>query len=116
MACTLKVHTAISRGVIIEFQKPSPSSMCLPGDCKGLISISFPAQRMKRSENKYQMGIAAFHALTTPIQILCLPCSSVSKVLQGYFVLPPSVFNSSAAAACAAASRAVSTRYGEHET
>lgn len=33
-----------------------------------------------------------------------------------YFVRPPSVFNLSLAAACAAASRAVNTRNGEHET
>ncbi len=33
-----------------------------------------------------------------------------------YLVLPPSTFSTSAAAACAAASRAVSTRNGEHET
>src|SRR5437870_3983700 len=34
----------------------------------------------------------------------------------GYFVLPPSVFSLSLAAACAAASRAVRTRNGEQET
>jgi len=33
-----------------------------------------------------------------------------------YFVLPPSTFSLSLAAACAAAKRAVSTRNGEHET
>lgn len=33
-----------------------------------------------------------------------------------YFVRPPSVFSLSLAAACAAASRAVNTRNGEHET
>lgn len=33
-----------------------------------------------------------------------------------YLVLPPSIFNSALAPACAAASRAVSTRNGEHET
>src|SRR5262244_2218116 len=33
-----------------------------------------------------------------------------------YFVLPPSTFSLSVAAACAAASRAVSTRNGEQET
>jgi len=35
---------------------------------------------------------------------------------QIYFVRPPSTFSLSAAAACAAASLAVSTRNGEHET
>ncbi len=33
-----------------------------------------------------------------------------------YFVLPPSIFSSALAPACAAANLAVSTRYGEHET
>ena len=42
------------------------------------------------------------------------PCFRVRSDV--YFVLPPSTFNLSAAAACAAARRAVSTRKGEQDT
>ena len=45
-----------------------------------------------------------------------LSVTSVFSAAEIYFVLPPSTFNLSAAAACAAARRAVSTRNGEQET
>jgi hypothetical protein len=41
---------------------------------------------------------------------------SCQRPTTDYFVLPPSTFSLSVAAACAAANRAVSTRKGEHET
>ncbi len=43
-------------------------------------------------------------------------CQCTLRLLRFYFVLPPSSFSVSEAPACAAASRAVSTRNGEHET
>src|SRR5271165_1086598 len=52
-----------------------------------------------------------FHICLEKATVL-IPC-----VLRGFhLVLPPSTFSASAAAACAAASRAVSTRNGEHDT
>ena len=45
-----------------------------------------------------------------------IPDAVSRSLLCTYFVLPPSTFSLSLAAACAAANRAVSTRNGEHET
>jgi hypothetical protein len=45
-----------------------------------------------------------------------IPALTIRLSFNPYFVLPPSTPSFSLAAACAAASRAVSTRKGEHET
>src|SRR5437868_6613121 len=63
---------------------------------------------------------AAARARITTITIRRSMFSPTSEILsspsRNYFVLPPSTFKRSLAAACAAANRAVSTRKGEHET